>query len=74
MAASSYVIITTLFPGLQMTVDRAEFERLSELDVIDELVAVTETADRVVITDGEIPSPTPAEGTVWFDRSQPFIF
>lgn len=70
MAASIYTIRTSLVPGVDLPVDQAELERLEELGVIDAVLAVSVPADRVVITDGEIP-PEPAVGTVWFDRSMP---
>lgn len=69
MAASIYTVTTSLYgPGVEIDVDQAELERLDELDLITAIVSVRVTENRVVITDGEIP-PTPAIGTVWFDRS-----
>jgi hypothetical protein len=70
MAASVYTITTSLLPGVQLDVEQAELERLQELGAVTDVIAVNVPADRVVITDGEIP-PTPAVGTVWFDRSMP---
>lgn len=70
MAASIYTVTTTLLPDVPIDVEQAELERLDELNLIDELLNVRVSAERVVITDGEIP-PFPSAGTVWFDRSMP---
>lgn len=70
MPSSIFTVTTTLQPGVQLDIDAAELERLDELGAIDQILAVDAPADRVVITDGEIPTDRPI-GTVWFDRSMP---
>lgn len=64
-----YVVRTTLNPGVQISVPRAEYDHLVELGVVQSLDSVTVPADQILI---QTTTPVaPQVGQVWFNTSAP---
>lgn len=71
MASSIYVVELTINPGVQLEVDAAEYERLTELGLVASLDDVYVPADKVVVSNTLPASPPPAGTVLWFNPSIP---
>jgi hypothetical protein len=63
-----YTIEVTTNPGVQYDVGPAELEQLQQLGLVSSIVATVVPQDKVLITDGIVPTGVPV-GQVWFDRT-----
>lgn len=66
---SLYTIITTFNPGVQIGVDRAEFESLSEQGAIQTLISVTAIRDDIYISSDNTAPVDPPDGLIWLNRA-----
>jgi hypothetical protein len=67
MAEAVYVVRTTINPGVTYRVNRAEYEHLVELGILDSLDEVVTPPDPIAV---QATEPTaPFVGLVWFNTS-----